>query len=206
MKKKIVPAALIACLLINVECSEDALERSNPNSPTEASFYKTERELIAGSNAMYATLQKLEIFNSHLPYAYDLRSDEYGPTFKTGQDATLNQLYEFTVLPDNNYVLGYWRYLFEAVFRSNLEALHAYPARPYGGSVLLLRAAEHDPAGPDTLGWERLAGGGVELRVVPGSHFTLVREPHAAALAAVLGRRLDGRAAGSPAVEETGPR
>jgi hypothetical protein len=120
MKKKIVPVALIACLLINVECSEDALERSNPNSPTESGFYKTERELIAGSNAMYATLQKLEIFNSHLPYAYDLRSDEYGPTFKTGQDATLNQLYEFTVLPDNNYVLGYWRYLFEAVFRSNL--------------------------------------------------------------------------------------
>ncbi|HEU0077205.1 MAG TPA: alpha/beta fold hydrolase, partial [Longimicrobiaceae bacterium] len=73
-----------------------------------------------------------------------------------------------------------------AVFRSNLAALHAYPARPYGGRVLLLRAAEHDPADTDTVGWERVAGGGVELRVVPGSHFTLLREPHAAALAGVL--------------------
>jgi thioesterase domain-containing protein len=73
-----------------------------------------------------------------------------------------------------------------AVFRSNLAALHAYPAKPYGGAVLLLRAAERDPSETDTAGWERIAGGGVELREVPGSHFTLVREPHAAALAAAL--------------------
>jgi hypothetical protein len=120
MKNKIYAAVLTICLLANTQCSDKALERNNPNSPTESTFYKTERELIAGSNAMYATLQKLEIFNSHLPYAYDLRGDEYGPTFKTFQDPALNQLREFKVLPDNNYVLGYWRYLFEAVFRSNL--------------------------------------------------------------------------------------
>ncbi|MEW5926225.1 MAG: amino acid adenylation domain-containing protein [Gemmatimonadota bacterium] len=90
-----------------------------------------------------------------------------------------------------------------AVFRGNLEALHAYPARPYGGAVLLLRAAERDPSAADTLGWERVAAGGVELRTVPGSHFTLVREPHAAALAAALeGRTADEH---SP-TEETGCR
>ncbi|MEW5925955.1 MAG: amino acid adenylation domain-containing protein [Gemmatimonadota bacterium] len=85
-----------------------------------------------------------------------------------------------------------------AVFGANLAALHAYPARPYGGAVLLLRAAEHDPADAGSAGWERVARGGVELHVVPGSHFTLVREPHAAALAALLGRRLDGRAGPAP--------
>jgi thioesterase domain-containing protein len=96
-----------------------------------------------------------------------------------------------------------------AVFRRNLEALHAYPARPYGGSVLLLRAAEHDPSDTATLGWERLAGGGVELRTVPGSHFTLVREPHAAALAAHIDRHLaagDPPAADHSRTEETGCR
>ncbi|HEX8272563.1 MAG TPA: amino acid adenylation domain-containing protein [Longimicrobiaceae bacterium] len=80
------------------------------------------------------------------------------------------------------------------VFGANLAALYAYPAKPYGGAVLLLRAAEHDPAETESAGWERIARGGVELHAVPGSHFTLVREPHAASLAAVLGRGLDGRA------------
>jgi amino acid adenylation domain-containing protein len=79
-----------------------------------------------------------------------------------------------------------------AVFGANLAALYAYPAKPYGGTVLLLRAAEHDAAETESAGWERIARGGVELHAVPGSHFTLVREPQAAALAAVLGRRLDG--------------
>jgi thioesterase domain-containing protein len=96
-----------------------------------------------------------------------------------------------------------------AVFRSNLAALHAYPARHYGGAVLLLRAAERDPSATDTLGWERIAAGGVELRVVPGSHFTLVREPHAAALAAVLDGRPPARgplADDHSTTEETGCR
>ncbi|HLL48497.1 MAG TPA: alpha/beta fold hydrolase, partial [Longimicrobiaceae bacterium] len=86
-----------------------------------------------------------------------------------------------------------------AVFGANLAALHAYPAKPYGGAVLLLRAAEHDPADTESAGWERLARGGVELHAVPGNHFTLVREPHAAALAGLLGRCLDGGGASGAA-------
>jgi thioesterase domain-containing protein len=96
-----------------------------------------------------------------------------------------------------------------AVFRSNLAALHAYPAKPYGGAVLLLRAAERDRSETDTVGWERIAGGGVELREVPGSHFTLVREPHAAALAAALEGRPAARGPLAPdhsAMDETGGR
>ena len=93
-----------------------------------------------------------------------------------------------------------------AVFRSNLAALHAYAPKPYGGAVLLLRAAEHDPADTDTAGWERVAAGGVELHLVPGSHFTLLREPHAAALAPLLEGRpavRGPRAADHSPMEET---
>ncbi|HEX8272558.1 MAG TPA: amino acid adenylation domain-containing protein [Longimicrobiaceae bacterium] len=96
-----------------------------------------------------------------------------------------------------------------AVFGANLAALYAYPTKPYGGAVLLLRAAEHDPADAESAGWERVARGGVEIHAVPGSHFTLVREPHAAALAAVLEQQSDGRApraADHSNTEETGCR
>jgi thioesterase domain-containing protein len=70
------------------------------------------------------------------------------------------------------------------VFENNLAALHAYRPEPrgYGGAVTLLRAAEHDPAETESAGWERLARGGVRVHVLPGSHFTLVREPQATAL------------------------
>ncbi|MET0399846.1 MAG: amino acid adenylation domain-containing protein, partial [Longimicrobiaceae bacterium] len=76
-------------------------------------------------------------------------------------------------------------------FRANLRAMYEYRPARYGGRVTLLRAAEHDRAEADTLGWETVAGGGVEVRAVPGSHFTLVREPNAAELARVLAELLE---------------
>ncbi len=79
-----------------------------------------------------------------------------------------------------------------AVFRANLAALHDYRPAAWAGAAMLLRAAEHDPAEAESAGWERLARGGVEVRVVPGSHFTMVREPHAASLAREVERALDG--------------
>ncbi len=77
------------------------------------------------------------------------------------------------------------------VFRANLRAMYDYRPGPFGGKVTLLRASEHDPAEAETLGWESVAAGGVEVRAVPGSHFTLVRDPHAAELARVVSEVLE---------------
>jgi thioesterase domain-containing protein len=86
------------------------------------------------------------------------------------------------------------------VFENNLAALHAYRPEPrgYGGAVTLLRAAEHDPAETQSAGWERLARGGVRVHVLPGSHFTLVREPQATA----LGREMESHLAALSASAE----
>ncbi len=76
-------------------------------------------------------------------------------------------------------------------FRANLRAMYEYRPGPYGGPVTLLRASEHGAAGAGTLGWESVAAGGVEVHTVPGSHFTLVREPNATELARVLSEVLE---------------
>jgi amino acid adenylation domain-containing protein len=78
------------------------------------------------------------------------------------------------------------------VFRNNVAAVHAYVPRPYSGRVVLLRcAAALDGAPPaPTLGWEALAGGGVDLHFMPGDHGNLVFEPHAAAVADCLRHHL----------------
>jgi thioesterase domain-containing protein len=73
------------------------------------------------------------------------------------------------------------------VFRRNFRARAAYAPRPYPGRLTLLPAAE--PAGAEFRGaaaaWGRLAAAAAVL-AVPGDHYSLVRPPHVAALAARL--------------------
>jgi thioesterase domain-containing protein len=79
--------------------------------------------------------------------------------------------------------------LFE-VFKANVFAMQSYAPPPTGVAVTLFRAQEHDDAGRDALvGWPR--GLRAEVRGVPGSHFTLVREPHVRVLAEELGASID---------------
>jgi thioesterase domain-containing protein len=48
-----------------------------------------------------------------------------------------------------------------------------------------LRASERSGVVPQdsTLGWGKLATGGVEVQTVPGNHYTMLREPHVQVLA-----------------------
>ena len=68
--------------------------------------------------------------------------------------------------------------LFE-VFRTNVRALLSYKPQPYPGRITFFRASEQiadistDPANY----WRNMAGDGVEVHVVPGDHYTILREP-----------------------------
>jgi thioesterase domain-containing protein/acyl carrier protein len=77
-----------------------------------------------------------------------------------------------------------------AVFRRNYRALLRYEAPFYAGGLTLLRVdragAEADP----TLGWSSVSGSGVEVIRVPGDHYSMVRPPFVAGLAAHLRRLL----------------
>jgi len=75
------------------------------------------------------------------------------------------------------------------------RALRDYAPGRYGGRVTLLRSASCPPwILRDPLdGWGPLAGGGVEVHELPGTHTSLYAEPHVRVLARVLGDAL-GRA------------
>lgn len=74
------------------------------------------------------------------------------------------------------------------IFRANAEAMRRYNPKPYPGQVTLIRTNDssseiyRDPM----LGWRELAAEGVELHIVSGSHYTMVRNPFARDLATVL--------------------
>jgi thioesterase domain-containing protein len=80
------------------------------------------------------------------------------------------------------------------VFSRNLRASRQYVPQPFSGPLVLLRAGDV-PAGDaglaEDLGWAALAEGGVEVRQVPGDHYSLVTVPHVERLAEELQALLD---------------
>ncbi len=78
------------------------------------------------------------------------------------------------------------------VLKSNAKALDAYVALPYPGRITLLRCDKSAVAGASadpTRGWGSVAiggVGGVDIRPVPGSHASIVHEPHAGPVAETL--------------------
>ncbi|HEY0604287.1 MAG TPA: amino acid adenylation domain-containing protein, partial [Herpetosiphonaceae bacterium] len=73
------------------------------------------------------------------------------------------------------------------VYTASLRAMQDYRPLPYAGRVTLFRAGDRplDDAG-EMLGWDALAAEGVSLRVIPGDHYSIVRQPHVATLAEQL--------------------
>jgi natural product biosynthesis luciferase-like monooxygenase protein/amino acid adenylation domain-containing protein/non-ribosomal peptide synthase protein (TIGR01720 family) len=80
------------------------------------------------------------------------------------------------------------------VFRFNLRAMHGYRPGSYGGRVTLLRVGERGLAerllGKRAAGWRRVARGELEVRTVPGTHHTMLREPQVETLAGEVERAL----------------
>jgi amino acid adenylation domain-containing protein len=74
------------------------------------------------------------------------------------------------------------------IYNASSQAALNYVPQVYPNSITLLRTsaqssiADRDP----TLGWSKLAGGGVDVHWVPGNHLTMLRKPHVQVLAEQL--------------------
>ena len=68
--------------------------------------------------------------------------------------------------------------LFE-VFRTNVRALLSYKPQFYPGRITFFRASEQiaDISADPVKDWRNVAAEGVEVHVVPGDHYTMLREP-----------------------------
>jgi amino acid adenylation domain-containing protein len=83
--------------------------------------------------------------------------------------------------------------------RSLAQAARSYRPSAYPGSITVFRACSPDAPHPTegTLGWARVALGGVDVCEVPGEHLTIMHEPQVDELARNLRVRLDRARAGS---------
>ncbi|WP_405725211.1 alpha/beta fold hydrolase [Streptomyces sp. NBC_01537] len=79
--------------------------------------------------------------------------------------------------------------LFE-LFRTNVHAMDEHRIPPYEGPALYLAAGE-DASEQRWFPWQSALGPGLEVREVPGDHFSMMARPHVAMLAAEIGQWSD---------------
>jgi amino acid adenylation domain-containing protein len=75
-----------------------------------------------------------------------------------------------------------------AIFQANVRAMQNYLPQTYLGRIVLLQARDHlfTTTEDTTMGWGKLAAGGVEIQAIPGNHYTIVKKPHVEVLAATI--------------------
>jgi thioesterase domain-containing protein len=82
--------------------------------------------------------------------------------------------------------LAHFRPLWD-VFRANVEASREYAAGSCAADLLLLCAAERGTdVSEEAEGWAGLTSRRVDVRIIPGDHFSMMREPYVRVLAAEL--------------------
>jgi amino acid adenylation domain-containing protein len=115
------------------------------------------------------------------------RSGNHGASKGRDDLALLGEIIDLSKYPKDfrRYAETHWR------------ALLNYTPAPYPGRVTLFRT--HRPrlfAFDPEAGWSRLAAGGVDLRVVPGTHEKILEEPYLRELAVQLNQCLNGHTPG----------
>ncbi len=118
--KKYKYSTLILMILLSVACSEDFLEKSNPNSFTATSFYQTETDAIYAINAAYSAFQRQGGYNRMGIHAYNVRSDEGVFTkYQVGAPA-ITGLDDFTVTSSTECVQAIWQDHYRGVYLCNV--------------------------------------------------------------------------------------
>jgi thioesterase domain-containing protein len=81
---------------------------------------------------------------------------------------------------------------FLELWTANLRLSWRYRSAPMTGRITLIRARDEDPALFET--WRPLAGGGLDVRMVGGNHYTMMREPRIGEVAVAIKECLSGAA------------
>ena len=86
------------------------------------------------------------------------------------------------------------RELFE-IFRRNSKSLSEYVPRSYGGHLVYFSSEEKERSdnGDVTRGWKDLCRGSVEVHVIPGDHYSILKEPNVEVLSKRLSESLERR-------------
>lgn len=75
MKRKLI-LSLIGIMAFNLSCNDNILDKENPNEFTPGSFYKNGVQIVGAVNAVYSSLQSLDLFCREYFFLHDMRGDD----------------------------------------------------------------------------------------------------------------------------------
>jgi len=108
--------------------------------------------------------------------------DAKGSTFEERRRKLAAQIMEeYDKSPGNRYSM---------IQQVQQTAIIFYQPSLYPGTINLYKTADYHDNRPGEIGWERLAGGGIRITRIPGSHLSLVQGENAIAVASILCRDL----------------
>jgi thioesterase domain-containing protein len=87
-----------------------------------------------------------------------------------------------------------------AVFKRNFLAMENYTLQPIASRTVFFGAAEEEGADQLPREWTRWVEGKIEVHSVPGNHYSMIRQPHAAEIARQLKQHFDSARQESGAV------
>ncbi|MDJ1482329.1 RagB/SusD family nutrient uptake outer membrane protein [Cytophagaceae bacterium YF14B1] len=117
MKNTLKKFGLVVIMLLGA-CSEDSLDKVNPNGGTPLSYYSNADELTKGVNAIYAMVQSPRLTGREWFFLHDLRSDDVASG--GGQlEGARNQVLTGSLQTSNGVMTDVWKGYYRTINRAN---------------------------------------------------------------------------------------
>lgn len=114
---RFIKASLAAILLLGA-CSEDSLNKVNPNGGTPTNYYTNQVELTKGVNAVYSMVQSARLVAREWFFLHDLRSDDVAAG--GGQlEGARNQILTGSLQTSNGVMTDVWNGYYRTIHRAN---------------------------------------------------------------------------------------
>jgi starch-binding outer membrane protein, SusD/RagB family len=117
MKRKLI-LSMIATLAFTISCNDSILDRPNPNEFTPDSFYKNGDQIVGAVNAVYSSLQSLDLFCREYFFLHDMRGDDVasgGGQLETHRAQLLTGTHDAS----NGVLMQVWRGWYRLIHQAN---------------------------------------------------------------------------------------
>jgi starch-binding outer membrane protein, SusD/RagB family len=117
MKRKLI-LSLVGMMAFTLSCNDNILDRENPNEFTPDSFYKNGDQIVGAVNAVYSSLQSLDLFCREYFFLHDMRGDDVasgGGQLETHRAQLLTGTHD----PSNGVLSQVWRGWYRLIHQAN---------------------------------------------------------------------------------------
>jgi hypothetical protein len=117
MKRKLM-FTMIGLLAFTLSCNDNILDKANPNEFTPQSFYKNGDQIVGAVNAVYSSLQSLDLFCREYFFLHDMRGDDVasgGGQLETHRAQLLTGTHDTS----NGVLMQVWRGWYRLIHQAN---------------------------------------------------------------------------------------